>query len=153
MTVIIEDASARHLDTLYEIEKQSFKEEAFSKQQIERLLTDYNSVSLLARENDKTSGFIIGAIYVGRNALNGHILTLDVIPECQRKGIGTRLLQELERIFREKGVAIVRLEVREDNVPALKLYRKFGYRRVGKLRNYYGAAHGLYLTKALAWSP
>jgi ribosomal-protein-alanine N-acetyltransferase len=72
-----------------------------------------------------------------------------VSPAHRRKGIGARLLSEMERLFREKGVKVCRLEVREDNLRALELYRKFGYDEIGKLRNYYGSAHGIYLRKAL----
>jgi ribosomal protein S18 acetylase RimI-like enzyme len=42
-----------------------------------------------------------------------------------------------------------RLEVREDNVAAINLYKKQGYQTIGRLRNYYGSAHGLYLRKNL----
>jgi ribosomal protein S18 acetylase RimI-like enzyme len=31
----------------------------------------------------------------------------------------------------------------------LRLYQKFGYKKVAKLKNYYGNAHGIYLKKDL----
>jgi len=150
MTVTVEDASIRHLDRLYEIEMECFGEEAFTKRQIVQLLTDYNSVGLVARENDRILGFIIAMIYVDRNALSGHILTIDVSPAHRRKGIGQMLLQEIEKIFKTKGVKTSHLEVREDNVAAISLYTKLGYQKIGKLKNYYGNAHGIYLKKVLA---
>jgi ribosomal protein S18 acetylase RimI-like enzyme len=51
MTVTVQDASVKHLERLYEIEKECFVEEAFTKKQIAQLLTDYNSISLIARDN------------------------------------------------------------------------------------------------------
>jgi ribosomal-protein-alanine acetyltransferase len=149
MPVTVEDASIRHLDRLYEIEMECFEEEAFTKKQIAQLLTDYNSVGLVARENDKIVGFIIAMMYVDRNALSGHILTIDVSPAYRRKGIGQMLLQEIEKIFKAKGVKASHLEVREDNVAAISLYEKLGYQKIGKLKNYYGNAHGIYLKKVL----
>lgn len=149
MTVTVEDASIRHLDRLYEIEMECFEEEAFTKRQIVQLLTDYNSVGLVARENDRILGFIIAMIYVDRNALSGHILTIDVSPAHRRKGIGQMLLQEIEKIFKTKGVKTSHLEVREDNVAAISLYTKLGYQKIGKLKNYYGNAHGIYFKKVL----
>jgi len=149
MPVTVEDASIRHLDRLYEIEMECFEEEAFTKKQIAQLLTDYNSVGLVARENDKIVGFIIAMMYVDRNALSGHILTIDVSPAYRRKGIGQMLLQEIEKIFKAKGVKTSHLEVREDNVAAISLYEKLGYQKIGKLKNYYGNAHGIYLKKVL----
>jgi ribosomal-protein-alanine acetyltransferase len=150
MPVIIEDVSIRHLDRLYEIEKECFKEEAFTKEQIAQLLSGYNSISLVARVDSRIAGFVIGMIYVDRNALHGHILTIDVSPAYRRKGIGQKLLQEIEKIFRQKDVSASHLEVREDNVAAINLYRKLGYEKIGRLKNYYGNAHGVYLKKTLA---
>lgn len=148
-TMEIEDASIKHLDKLYEIERQCFGSEAFTKKQIAHLLTDYNSVSLIAKEDEEIAGFTIGALYFERTALSGHILTLDVSLSHRRQGIGERLLLDIERIFKEKGAKTCHLEVREDNDVALGLYEKLGYKKIGKLENYYGKAHGVYLAKTL----
>jgi ribosomal-protein-alanine acetyltransferase len=149
MEIKIEDTSIRLLDELYEIEKQCFKQEAFSKQQIGYLLTDYNSVGLAARVDGKMAGFAIARVDVGRHVPLGHILTVDVLPAYRRKGIAQKLLHEIEAIFRAKGIKECRLEVREDNLAALSLYQKLGYEKVGKLERYYSDAHGLFLKKTL----
>ena len=126
MTLTVEDASLRHLDRLYEIETKCFQQEAFTKQQIAYLLKDYNSISLVAKEDNIIVGFIIGTVYINRTAPTGHILTIDVSPEHRRKSIGFRLLQEIEKIFKEKKVNTCLLEVREDNAAALGLYQRLG---------------------------
>jgi ribosomal-protein-alanine acetyltransferase len=149
MAFTIEDASLRHLDRLYEIETECFEREAFTKQQIAHLLTDYNSVSLVAKVNNEIVGFIIGMIYIERNKLTGHILTIDVSPTQRQKGIAQKLLQRIEKIFKEKGVKACRLEVKEDNIAALGLYQKLGYKKIARLKNYYGNVHGIYLRKDL----
>ena len=150
MSVAVEDASVRHLDRLYEIEMKCFGDEAFTKRQIAQLLTDYNSIGLIARDGDDIVGFIVGIVYADRKAVNGHILTLDVLPSHKRKGVGQTLLREMERVFAGKGVQICLLEVREDNAAALSLYWKLGYREIGRLKNYYGNANGIYLKKVLS---
>jgi ribosomal-protein-alanine acetyltransferase len=149
MTLTIEDASTRHLDRLYEIETECFKKEAFAKQQIARLLADYNSVSLVAKLNGEIVGFIIGMICFERNSFVGHILTIDVSVAHRQKKIAEKLMQEIEKIFKEKGAGSCHLEVREDNIAALNLYKKLGYKNIAKLKNYYGNAHGIYLKKDL----
>jgi ribosomal protein S18 acetylase RimI-like enzyme len=149
MEVKIEDASIRFLDEYYDIEKQCFEREAFTKQQIAYLLTDYNAVGLAARVSGEIAGFVIGRIDIVRNASFGHILTVDILPSYRRKGIAQKLLREIEAIFREKGAKECRLEAREDNAAALSLYRKLGYKKAGTLEKYYGDAHGLYLKKTL----
>jgi ribosomal-protein-alanine acetyltransferase len=149
MAMKIEDTSIRLLGKLYEIEKQCFGQEAFTKQQLIYLLTAYNAIGLAARVNSEIAGFAIARVDIGRNTSFGHILTVDIAPAYRRKGIAQKLLHEIETIFREKGIKECRLEVREDNVAALNLYQKLGYKKVGKLEKYYGEAHGLYLQKTL----
>jgi len=149
MKIKVEDASVRFLDKFYEIEKQCFEREAFTKQQIAYLLTDYNAIGLVARVNGEIAGFVIGRIDVERNMPFGHILTVDIEPSHRRKGIAQKLLRKIEAIFKERGIKECRLEVREDNVAASNLYQKLGYKKVGKLEKYYGDVHGLYLKKTL----
>jgi ribosomal-protein-alanine N-acetyltransferase len=147
MDPIIEDANIRILGELYEIEKQCFEEEAFSKQQIGYLLEDYNGVSLVARVDKEIAGFIIGRVDLVRNRPVGHIMTIDVAPNYRRKGIAQKLLLETEAIFEAKGAKECRLEVRENNAAALGLYMKLGYEKISLLEHYYGEAHGFYLRK------
>ena len=149
MDLKIEDATIRMIDELYEIEKQCFKEEAFSKQQIGYLLTDYNSISLIALLGSKIAGFIIGRIDLVRNKPVGHIMTIDIALPYRRQGIAQRLMLEVEGIFRQKNVGEIHLEVREGNLAALSLYEKVGYRKISMLENYYGSAHGFLLKKTL----
>jgi ribosomal-protein-alanine N-acetyltransferase len=149
MEVAVEDATLQNLDRLYEIEKECFEREAFTKQQIAHLLTDYNSLSLIAKVNGEIVGFVIGMVYIERRSLTGHILTIDVSPTHRRKRVAQNLLQEIEKIFKGKGVRACHLEVREDNTAALSLYQRLGYKKVARLKNYYGNVHGIYLRKDL----
>ena len=149
MKLTIEVAGLSLLDELYEIEKQSFKKEAFSKREIAYLLEDYESIGLAARLEGEIAGFVITRIEVEKGETFGHIFTLDVSPHHRRKGIAQRLLGELEKMLKQKGVAESRLEVREDNVAAIGLYLKLGYRKVGWQKRYYGDVHGLCLRKVL----
>jgi ribosomal-protein-alanine N-acetyltransferase len=149
MELKIETASIRMLDKLFQIEEQCFDQEAFTKQQIAYLLSDYNTIALVARENSDVAGFVIAQIEVEENQLFGHIITLNVPPKYRRKGVGSKMLKEIEEILKQKGITECKLEVREDNSAALKLYQKSGYQKIGKLENYYGKKHGLYLKKTM----
>ena len=149
MLAKIEKASIEHLDRLCEIEIKCFETEAFTKQQIAYLLTDSNSVILVSKVKDEIVGFVVGKTYMDKKPATGQILTIDVSPKHRRKGIGQRLLQEIEKTFKDKGVKSCCLEVRENNFVALSLYQKFGYKTVGRLENYYRNAHGIRLRKVL----
>ncbi|MGA2683172.1 MAG: ribosomal protein S18-alanine N-acetyltransferase [Candidatus Bathyarchaeia archaeon] len=149
MKVKIETASIRLLDKFCEIENQCFDQEAFTKRQLAYLLTDYNSIGLIAKTDSDIAGFIISEVEIENDKPFGHIITINVALPYRRKGIGTQMLKEIEKILKEKGVNECHLEVREDNSAALKLYQKSGYQKIAKLEKYYGNKHGLFLKKNL----
>jgi len=148
MEVKIEAAALKLLDSLYKIEQQCFSEEAFSKRQVAYLLTDFNSIPLVAKIGSDIAGFIIAQVETG-NAEFGHVVTLNVAPRFRRKNVATKLLGEMERQLKQRGITECRLEVKEDNHSAIGLYLKFGYSAVGRLERYYGKKHGLYLKKTI----
>ena len=66
-----------------------------------------------------------------------HITSIAVKQELRGTGAGTRLLFSLICLARKLHARWVTLEVREDNLAAQKLYKRFGFVRVGKRKNYY----------------
>jgi ribosomal-protein-alanine acetyltransferase len=149
MEVKIESATIKLLDRLYQIEEQCFDQEAFTKRQIAYLLTDYNTIALVAKADSDIAGFIIVQVEVQENTEFGHIITINVAPNYRRHKIATKLLRQIENLLKQKGITECRLEVREDNNPAIKLYQTLGYQTMGKIENYYGKKHGLYFKKTL----
>ena len=146
----MKSATINDLDALHEIEKECFTLEAFPKEQIARLLEHPNTVSLGAWTNQEIAGFIIGSIKELEEIRAGHVLTLDIAVKHRRRGIGLRLLVELERAFVARNVEMCYLEVGVDNVAARELYRKQGYTEVETLRDYYDKGeHGVRLVKRL----
>ena len=149
MEIKIETATITLLNKFYEIEEQCFDQEAFTKRQISYLLTDYNTIALMAKTESDIAGFIIAQVEVEENTEFGHIITINVARRHRRQGIATKLLHKIENLLKQKGITQCRLEVREDNKHAIKLYQKLGYQTVGILENYYGKKHGIYLKKIL----
>jgi [ribosomal protein S18]-alanine N-acetyltransferase len=66
-----------------------------------------------------------------------HITTLAVSPEHRGKKIGERLLLGLLEEAAYRGGSRATLEVREHNVVAQNLYRKYGFREAAIRKNYY----------------
>jgi ribosomal protein S18 acetylase RimI-like enzyme len=148
--LIIQRVTIEDLERLCEIEKECFALEAFSKEQLIYLLGSPNSLSLKALVDNEIAGFTIGVIEKRNKIKAGHIFTLDVASKYRRKGVGQQLLQEFERILRERGGVRCQLEVRADNVAALELYHKNEYVKVEQLKNYYQQGiDGIRLKKAL----
>jgi ribosomal-protein-alanine N-acetyltransferase len=150
MATVVQKASAADLDTLYMIEQICFIKEAWSKRQIATLLHTPDSVNLTVRENDEVVGFVIGLADQHNGMAIGHIVTIDVLPNHRRKGIGMTLLGSIEKEFKRIGIKVCYLEVRENNLAALGLYHKAGYGEFERLENYYSrGGHGVRLEKTL----
>ena len=65
------------------------------------------------------------------------ILSIGVTPDWQRQGVGKRLLQRFFDYGASRNMAKAVLEVAEDNVPALGLYRDFGFAEFGRRKDYF----------------
>ncbi len=64
--------------------------------------------------------------------------TFAVSPEFQGRGFGKKLLEEIIHVAKKFGATSMILEVRCSNIPALHIYQKFGFRKIGRIKNYYG---------------
>ena len=88
----------------------------------------------VALDGDAVIGYTVGEIEkmgkVNAPRLAGHILNIAVSEEYQGKGVGTMLLDVVEKRFIECGADIAYLEVRESNVNAQRVYRNRGYQYV-----------------------
>ena len=82
-------------------------------------------------------GRVLG--YVGMMFVldEGYISNVAVSPDCRRQGIADALIDRLCELCKVHALAFVSLEVRAGNVPAIALYEKHGFERVGLRKNYY----------------
>lgn len=71
-----------------------------------------------------------------------HILNISVVKSRQRGGLGRLLLNHLGKVARDAGARQIFLEVRPSNLPALALYDRVGFERIGRRKGYYPAVAG-----------
>lgn len=86
---------------------------------------------------DETTEEVVGYCGIVMAADEGDITNVSVKKELQGQGIGTLLVKELEQRVQELGIYNIFLEVRQSNTPALALYEKQGFERMGIRKNYY----------------
>lgn len=102
----------------------------------------------------KDSGGAQGFILVRIVADEAEVLTFCVSEEVRRGGLGTALLEKACDIVQRRGGVQMFLEVSQDNVAALALYRKCGFAEVGRRAAYYRqgtlAADALVMRKPIA---
>lgn len=65
------------------------------------------------------------------------VMSVAVEPELRGRGVGTILFGELIKAVKLRGARAITLEVRPSNTAAIKLYKSFGLRSVGRRRGYY----------------
>ena len=70
------------------------------------------------------------------------ILTIAVDPAWRRRGVGRDLMREHVQRAALAGAGTLFLEVDADNVPAIKLYHRFGFVKVGERAGYYRRPDG-----------
>ncbi len=79
-------------------------------------------------------GFVVGQKLA--RAL-GHVVTIDVIAEVRRHGVGTLLMKECESRLAAAGCRAVYLETAVDNAGALRFYKQHGYSVLKTIPRYY----------------
>jgi ribosomal-protein-alanine N-acetyltransferase len=67
----------------------------------------------------------------------GNITDLAVEAKYRNKGIGKELIEKTLSLAKELKIKSIFLEVRESNEAARKLYRKLGFKLLGKRKGYY----------------
>lgn len=66
-----------------------------------------------------------------------NIMNIVVKKDKRNFGIGSSLLEEIIRYSKIHNATSITLEVNEKNIPAIKLYKKYGFKQVGLRRKYY----------------
>jgi ribosomal-protein-alanine N-acetyltransferase len=85
----------------------------------------------------RAAGQVVGYGGVWLMVDEAHITTFAVHPGWRRRGIGDRLLLALLDVAVRRGAREATLEVRLSNLPARRLYEKFGFRPGGLRPRYY----------------
>ena len=148
--VKIRDAEDGDLAGLNALEAQSFVSDGIAPQNLKRLLRRQS-----ARLRVATSG--IGAIHgyhlvlFRKGSSVARLYSIAVDDRRRGHGLGRRLLADAEAVAAGRKATVLRLEVREDNLSAIRLYERRGYRLIGSYSRYYAdKADALRYEKILA---
>jgi [ribosomal protein S18]-alanine N-acetyltransferase len=116
-----------------EIERKCFRElwpeDAFDRE----LVLNKVALYLAARLGDRVIGYV-GTWFILDES---HITTFAVDPDITVKKVGQRLIWHLMDEVVRKGARWSTLEVNEDNLAAIHIYEKFGYKKIGTRKEYY----------------
>lgn len=122
------------LSEIADLEARIFAEDAWSEELFWSELAQAETRHYVAAT---TAGRIVGYAGLAVHGDESFVQTLGVVAERRRAGVATRLLVRLLRHARAAGAHSCGLEVRTDNTPARRLYRRLGFVDLGVRRGYY----------------
>jgi ribosomal-protein-alanine N-acetyltransferase len=124
------------LPRLTAIENEAFAGDRLSQRALARHLRSPTAGLLVAVAAD---GTVVGyaLLLFRRNAAVARLYSLAVGLAARGQGLARRLIAAAEEAAAGRGAAAMRLEVRVDNLAAIRLYEALGYGSFGRRRGYY----------------
>ena len=135
MSFRIVPMTAAHLPAVAALEKACFPADPWSEGLFRDALDNPNTAILLAEGED---GAVLGYAVLSVVLDEGNLDNIAVAPDARRRGVADALLGALTGFGREH-LALLTLEVRASNAPAIALYEKHGFTAAGRRKNYYDA--------------
>jgi len=121
-----------HIPELLEIENEAYPD-PWRQGMFRQEITNATSCFIVAFQEDDIVGY--GGFWLLLD--EAHITKVTVAAAHRGKGLGHELLVHLLEKARERGATCARLEVREHNAPARRLYERMGFQSVGLRKGYY----------------
>ena len=128
-------ATGDDLDALVKLENRCFTEDRISRRSFRRFLDMPRDRLIVAVAGEEMMGYCL--VLMSAATRLARIYSVAVSPSERGRNIGEQLVREAEAAAVDAGRIVMRLEVREDNTPAIRLYQRLGYRQFGTYRDYY----------------
>jgi len=130
--ITIRRMAENDLDLVSAIEKEVFTD-PWSLDAFKVDLNNKMACPMVAEFEKKIVGYtniyiVAGEVQIGNFA---------VAPGYRKRGVGRQLMNEIFEKASENDCHTIFLEVRESNVPAMELYKSYGFISAGKRKDYY----------------
>ncbi|MDO3721941.1 ribosomal protein S18-alanine N-acetyltransferase [Marinobacter sp. chi1] len=133
--LMLRPAALADLDSLVQLEQLCFQEDRLSRRSFRRFLEQPQDRLIVALQGTELLGYCLVLMHAATRL--ARIYSIAVSPRARGQGAGEELIRRAEQEVVRAGRIIMRLEVREDNVHAIRLYKRLGYRQFGTYRDYY----------------
>lgn len=110
-----------------------------NKEYLENEFNNNPFIKVLILTEDKIIGYLYYSDIYDRVEIN----QIEIEENHRNCGKGSLLLKELTETVNKN----ITLEVREDNIPAIKLYEKFNFKKVAIRKNYYNGVDGILMER------
>jgi [ribosomal protein S18]-alanine N-acetyltransferase len=140
---VLRDYRPHDFRRLWEIDQQCFAPGiAYSQRELAHYVGMRGAFVIVAENdggaNQDAQRRIVGFLVAQKQTRGaGHIVTIDVLPEVRRAGLGSLLMAECEQRLRRAGCSVIYLETAVDNDIALRFYHRHGYSVLKTIPRYY----------------
>lgn len=131
--MIFTEMTAQDLPRVLELESACFKEPWNEKDCLYELEENPFSHGWILKDENG----IVGYAFLWETFEMAQLARIGIDPACRQKGYGQILLENLIKRAQMAECEFMSLEVRESNVPALRLYEKNGFITVNVSKGYY----------------
>lgn len=144
----IRDAALPDLAGVLALERRSFSSDRLSARSLRRLVRSPSARLRVASAAGVVAGYYLVLFRKGTSVARLYSIAVDAA--ARGGGLGAQLLADAEAVAARARRRVLRLEVRENNLPAVRLYERHGYRFIGRYPAYYAdGADALRYEKAL----
>lgn len=133
--VMIREVQSDDLHALNELEQICFKTDRLTKRRLRHWTTAENRIFLVATRNNELVGYVLALLHRGTRM--SRLYSLAVAASTRGQQLGQKLMRQAEHDCAEQGRIFMRLEVANDNYPAIAVYEALGYRTFGTYHDYY----------------
>lgn len=131
MSVSIRRMQQADVDIIFKLEKEIFVDAWTRESFLSEVESRQNSYPCVLLKNNLVAGYAVVWYYSGEI----HIGNFAIHPDFRKQGLGQILLTNILDKFNEYDAAY--LEVRESNIAAINLYKKFAFEELYVRENYY----------------
>lgn len=147
-SLFVRPATPSDLDAIDALEAASFEADRFPRRNLRRMLAGGRTIFLIAETSGAAAGYL--ALSFRNGARVSRLYSLAIAPHARGKGAGTALIARAMDETARRGLRAIRLEVRESNTAARKLYERCGFTLRGRRESYYGDGEAACLYEAPA---
>lgn len=133
--ITIRAARAEDIGDILAVENGSFDGDRFSRAQFAYLVNRAKGAFYVAIIDDKIAGYICLLSHSAR--ANLRIYSIAILPGYRGCGIAGALVAKAKEFAVAEGKSSVSLEVRTDNLSAIRLYEKHGFHISSTIKQYY----------------
>ena len=127
----VEKLTAAHLSAVAELESLCFSN-PWSEKALELLVTD-GAYGVVCLQDERVMAY--GGVLWAPG--EGQITNIATHPDFRRCGMGAAVLEHLIAEARSRGCEQLSLEARVSNIPAISLYERYGFLKMGLRRGFY----------------